>query len=73
MRPTDAHCVNNSALQYLQRLIDSQYWGSVSFRLEGPRGVVHIYKEESIKPKSLVEQFPTLKDKPSYAPRNVTK
>jgi hypothetical protein len=72
MRPTDAHRVSNSALQFLRQLIDSQYWGSVSFRLEGERGVVHIYKEQSIKPESLVEQFPTLKDKPSYAHRNAS-
>jgi hypothetical protein len=61
---------NNAVFQYLHGLADSNYWGSVSLRMEGGR-IVHLYKEESIKPEALLKESPTSKDEPLYARRNV--
>lgn len=62
----------SAVFQYLHQLANSNYWGSVSLRMEGGR-IVHLYKEESIKPETLFKQTPTSKDEPSNAHRNTTR
>ncbi len=74
MQPGDSHAINDAAMKVVQRLLDSRYWGSVTLRLEGERGVVHIYREESIKPESLIKEVPTSeKDEPYAHHRNLPK
>jgi hypothetical protein len=71
MIPNDRCSTNNAALTFVQHLIDSRFWGSISLRLEAGR-VVHLYKEESLKPESLVTQSHHQKDEP-HAYRNHSK
>ena len=72
MPPTSVVATADAVLGYLRQLLDSGYWGSVSLRMEGPRGIVHLYREESIKPESLIKQTYVSKDDP-YAHRSHTK
>jgi hypothetical protein len=72
MSPTSIVATTDAVLGYLRQLLDSGYWGSVSLRMEGPRGIVHVYREESIKPESLIKQTHVSKDDP-YAHRSHTK
>jgi hypothetical protein len=43
---------NQMAVEYLRSLGDQRFWGTVSFRLQSGE-VIHILKEESLKPAQL--------------------
>ena len=47
---------NQSAIDYLKSLAEQGFWGAVTLKYEGGE-VVHIRKEENLKPSSLSE-FP---------------
>ena len=69
MQASNSHEINNAALTFIQHLLDSNYWGSISLRMESGR-IVHLYKEESIKPESLSKPRNS-KDEPYAHHRNV--
>lgn len=51
---------NETTLRYLQKLAEAEFWGSMTLKLEAGR-VVHIRKEESLKPNELSEE-PRVRD-----------
>ena len=50
-----ALAANERALQWMHDLIDSRFWGSLTFKFEAGR-ICHIRKEESIRPEQLSEK-----------------
>lgn len=51
---------NEPIFSYLHKLAETEFWGSMTLKFEGGR-VVHIRKEESLKPDELSEK-PRIKE-----------
>ncbi len=44
--------INEATINYLRRLRDEQFWGTLALKFEGGR-VVHLRREENLKPNEL--------------------
>lgn len=53
---------NDSAVQYLQSLSGSGFWGFLTFKLENGQ-VVHVRREENLKPNDLQARLENLPGK----------
>jgi len=45
---------NQTAVEYLRSLADQGFWGAITLKYEGGK-IVHVRKEENLKPSSLSE------------------
>ena len=52
IEPLSGSAANEAAIQYFRRLADTAFWGVLTLKLEAGR-VVHLRKEENLKPAEL--------------------